>query len=119
MRKILFAVMAFAMSAVAADFTGTWSGEGLMNGESHPVYVVLKQDGASLTGTVGPNADEQHPFQSGTVDGDKAVFDFSPQGKGTIHFELKADGEKMTGTVEWRREDGKQSATVTLKKVTG
>ncbi|HEY3835279.1 MAG TPA: hypothetical protein VGL72_01850 [Bryobacteraceae bacterium] len=116
MRKITLALLAFAMSALAADFTGNWSGEGVANGESHPLYFVLKQDGNNLTGTGGPNASEQHPFQNGKVDGDKIVFDVVPGEKGSIHFELKKEGEGLKGTVELRREDGKESGTVTLKK---
>jgi hypothetical protein len=116
MRKITLALLAFATSALAADFTGNWSGEGVANGESHPLYFVLKQDGVTLTGTGGPNASEQHPFQNGKVDGDKIVFDVVPGDKGSIHFELKVDGDGLKGTVELRRDDGTQSGTVSLKK---
>ena len=118
MRKIMLAILAFATSALAADFTGSWSGEGVANGESHPLYFVLKQDGNNLTGSGGPNASEQHPFQNGKVDGDKIVFDVIPGNKGTIHFELKLEGEGLKGTVELRRDEGTESGTVTLKKAT-
>jgi hypothetical protein len=118
MRKILFALLVMATSALAADFTGSWSGQGVMDGESHTVYVVLKQDGASLSGSVGPNASHQQPIKKGTVEGDKVVFDFSPDGEGIIHFELKADGDALKGTAELHRDDGTQSAALTLKRVT-
>jgi hypothetical protein len=116
MRKTLLALFVIATSALAADFTGNWSGEGVSNGESHPLYFVIKQDGNTLTGTGGPNATEQHPFQGGKVDGDKIVFDVVPGGKGTIHFELKVDGGGLKGTVELRHDEGTESGTVTLKK---
>src|SRR5579863_4351714 len=91
MRKITLALLAFATSALAADFTGNWAGEGVVNGESHPLYFVLKLDGNNLTGTGGPSATEQHPFEGGKVVGDKITFDVPVGQKGTIHFELKAD----------------------------
>jgi hypothetical protein len=118
MRKFLLGVLVLATSALAADVTGKWSGEGVTNGESHPLFFVLKQDGTTLSGSGGPNANEQHPFQNAKIDGDKIVLEVAVGEKGTIHFELKADGDGLKGTVELRREDGTESGTVTLKKAT-
>src|SRR4051794_35170256 len=116
MRKILLALVVFATSALAADLTGNWSGEGVSNGESHPLYFVIKQTGKTLSGSGGPNAAEQHPFQGGRVDGEKIIFDVVPGGKGVIHFELMPDGNILKGTVELRRGDGIESGTVTLRR---
>jgi len=117
MRTILLALCVFATAALAADVTGNWTGEGVTNGESHSLYFVLKQDGNTLTGSGGPNASEQHPFQGGKVDGDKIIFDvLTGAGKGTIHFELTAEDNTLKGTVELRRSDGNESGTVILKK---
>src|ERR1700730_18646490 len=116
MRKILLALFVFATSALAADFTGKWSGEGVTNGDTHPLYFVLKQDGGTLTGTGGPDANEQHDFTSAKVDGSKIVLDITVGEKGTLHFELEADGDNLKGTVQMIRADGKESGSVTLKK---
>ena len=116
MRKTLLALLVFATSALAADLTGNWSGEGTTNGESHSLYFVLKQDGGTLTGSGGPNAEEQHPFQSAKVEGDKIILEVGVGQKGTIHFELKSDGDTLKGTVELRRQDGTESGTVAMKK---
>jgi hypothetical protein len=116
MRKILLALLVFATSALAADFTGIWSGEGVTNGESHPLYFVLKYDGNTLSGSGGPDATEQHPFQSAKLDGDKIILEIGVGEKGTLHFELKPDGDMLKGTVNFRREDGNESGAVTLKK---
>jgi hypothetical protein len=118
MHKFLLAVLVFATSALAADLTGNWSGEGVTNGESHPLYFVLKQDGATLSGSGGPDASQQHQFQNAKIDGDKIILDVAVGEKGTIHFELKSNGDELKGTVELRREDGTESGTVTLKKAT-
>jgi hypothetical protein len=116
MRRFLLALFVFATSALAADFNGNWSGNGLAQGESHPLYFVLKQDGAMLTGTGGPSVSEQHPFQNGKVEGDKISFDVPIGEKGTLHFDLAADGNDIKGTVEVRREGETVSGTVSLKK---
>lgn len=117
MRKTLLAILLFATSALAADLTGNWSGEGVNNGETHPLYFVLKQDGNALSGTVGPDAGRQLPFKDGKVDGNKIVFEVTG-GKGVMHFELQADGDAMKGTIEFRSDEGTQSATVNLKRAT-
>ena len=116
MRRTLLAILVFATSALAADFNGNWSGEGISNGETHPLYFFFRQDGNTLSGSGGPNIEEQHPFQNGKIVGDKVVFDVVPGNKGTIHFELKVDGDTLKGTVELRRADGTESGSVMLKK---
>ena len=115
MRKVLPALFIFAMSALAADFTGNWTGEGVADGQAHPLYVVIKQDGNTLSGTAGPDASRQAEIH-GKVEGDKVSFDVATQGPGSIHFELKAEGDALKGTVEFKRDDGSQSAAVSLTK---
>jgi len=116
MRKILLALLAIATSVLAADVTGNWTGEGVTNGESHSLYFVLKQEGNYLTGSAGPSAAEQHSFQTARVEGDKIILEVGVGSKGTLHFELKAAGEGMKGTVEVRRDEGNESGTVTMRK---
>jgi hypothetical protein len=122
MNRILLALVIFASFALApafgADFTGKWSGDGTMNGESHPLYFVLTQQGDTLTGTGGPDSSEQHDFKSGKVDGKKIIIDIPVGEKGTLHFELEAEGDQMKGTVGFVGGDSKVSGTVTLKKAT-
>jgi hypothetical protein len=118
MTKLLLTLVLFATSALAADFTGTWSGEGVTNGESHALYFVIKQDGDALTGSGGPGVDEQHNFSIAKMNGTKLVLEIAVGEKGTLHFELEPDGGTgLKGTVSFRREDGNESGTVTLKKV--
>src|SRR5260370_35937559 len=95
MRRILMAFALFATSAMAADFTGKWSGEGVTNGESHPLYFVLKQDGNTVTGSGGPSADEQNDFKTASIDGSKSVVEIAVVAKGTLHVELEPDGDGL------------------------
>jgi hypothetical protein len=117
MRTILLASTLFVLSAVAADLTGNWSGEAQAEGESHPLYFVLKQDGTTLTGTGGPTQSEQHPIQNGKIDAGKMSFDIPVGDKGTIHFELSADGDGLKGAVQRKSDEVNQSGTVSLKRL--
>jgi hypothetical protein len=115
MRRFLLASMLFVTLAIAANLTGNWSGEIQSEGDTHPLYLVLKQEGDTLTGSGGPNDSEQHPMQNGKIDGGKMSFDV-PAGKGTFHFELATDGDVLKGTVQLKSEQEAHSGTVSLKR---
>jgi hypothetical protein len=119
MRNVLLALLLLATSASAADFTGKWSGEGVTNGESHSLYFVLKQNGDTLTGSGGPAADQQHDFKSAKIEGSKIIVDIAVGDKGTLHFELEADGDTLKGTVLFNGGEGTATGPVTLKKIPG
>jgi hypothetical protein len=38
--------------------------------DSGTAVLMLKQDGAAITGSVGPNEDEQYPIKTGKIEGD-------------------------------------------------
>lgn len=112
----VLALMVCGTLAFAAALTGSWSGAILSNGESMPAYFVLKQDGAALTGTGGPDTTEQLPMQNGKVDGDKFSFDV-PAGKGTFHFELTQEGDTLKGTFQLKSEQNQREGTISMKRV--
>jgi len=75
----------------AEDLTGQWSGSFIitMDGETKDdaAYMVLKQTGTELTGTAGPNADQQWKIEKGKVEGNKVTFEVVADGP-TLKFEL-------------------------------
>jgi len=73
MRVSLLACVA-ALTVMAADVTGKWTGE--MNGPNGATAITatLKQDGTKLTGTMDGPGGEPMAIQEGKVDGDKIVF---------------------------------------------
>jgi hypothetical protein len=116
MRKTLLAFLLFALSAAAMDLTGRWWGEAVTNGEAHPVYISLLQQGTTLTGTGGPSPTDQDVVQHGKIEGNKVAFDVVPGGRSPLHFELTNDGDRLNGTVQVTRNGQIVTGKVSLRK---
>ncbi len=121
MKKIALTilVLALAMTAMAADATGDWSGNFTPEGmETSTAYLKLKQNGATLTGSAGPDANQQWPITNGKVDGNTLTgMTSSPEGV-TYKFTLKLDGDHITGNVELSAGGQNMKATLDVKRVT-
>jgi hypothetical protein len=118
--KFLLLSMFAAMSLIAADASGRWSGTMTVNRSDgsereNPALLVLKQAGAKLTGTAGPNADEQHPIENGTVQNGTLKFDL-PNGDTVMHFDLKHDGDEIKGNITRERDGQTQTAKLAVKR---
>ena len=93
---------AFAGVAIAdVDVTGKWSGSfntSGPNGETKEstACLVLKQSGTAITGTAGPNEDEQFAIQKGKIEGDKITLQVDHDGH-TIKLDLVVAGNRITG----------------------
>ncbi|MEI9968652.1 MAG: hypothetical protein WDM87_08530 [Terracidiphilus sp.] len=84
-----------AATAMAADLTGTWTGEAKgPDGSSFPLTFTFKQDGATLTGTVQLPQNDPIQISNGKVDGNKFTFDDSFNGI-TIHHDCTLDGDTI------------------------
>jgi hypothetical protein len=118
MKTILLLTLA-AASVFAADATGKWAGTltlvGDNGGKVDNALLVLKQDGAKLTGTAGPDANQQNAIQDGKAENGNLTFDL-PFGGGMMKFVLKQLGEELTGDVSAEREGQKMSAKLALKR---
>ena len=72
--RILVIALAAATLLLAADPTGTWTGDQPgPNGNTYPITFKLKADGDKLTGTMGGEQFEQ-PIQNGEIHGDDISF---------------------------------------------
>ena len=112
----LLAVAAAAI-AMAADVTGKWTGTLTQeNGEAHTALLVLKQDGAAITGTAGPDENEQLPIQTGKIDGNKVVLEISPNEGAIYHLELVLDGDHLKGDVTAKRDDETMTAKLDVSR---
>ncbi len=68
------------------DVSGKWSG--------FPVYLTLKQDGNTVTGSAGETEDDQIPFESGSIEGDRLTLKL-----GGMEINLVVRGDQMSGEV--------------------
>jgi len=104
----LFVTAALALTAAAADISGKWSGSVTPdNGDAGSAYVILKQSGTTLSGSGGPNADEQWPGLQGTVSGSKVSFQVKSASDGTLYkCDLTLDGDHLKGDVTFTSAEG-------------
>jgi hypothetical protein len=93
---LVLAAMLPTVASSTLSVTGKWSGTLQMDGqnEAKPAYSIFNQSGNNLSGSVGPNEDEQDSFES-----DKLTFGVpqGPNGEGSIHVEMHVNGDQMTG----------------------
>src|SRR5689334_1603002 len=89
MKRILLLGLAAAVLGSAADLTGHWAGSYYAG----PLYLILKQTGGKLAGTVGTGASQQMlKFDNGLVEGDHATFKVGP-----IQVDVRLDGDDLKG----------------------
>jgi hypothetical protein len=93
-----------ALQEKAPDLTGTWTGKFsvVSQGEKQEgAYVILKQTGSELSGSVGPSAERQQAINKGAVvtskDGTTVTFDTGRPGH-VIAFDLKLADGTLKGT---------------------
>ena len=119
MKRIVALIAIMALPVIAADVSGRWSGtmefpSGGGDNNSFPVYFVLTQKGAVVTGTGGPQASEQFPITNGKIEGAKVTFEI-PRSK-PLTFLLTLAGDKMSGDV--KKKDS-PSGTVSVQRERG
>jgi hypothetical protein len=122
MRTLLcFVVAATLAMAADVDVTGKWSGSfnvTAANGETKEstAVLVLKQDGAGITGTAGPDENEQHPIRKGKIEGDKITLELDNDGH-TINFDLVLTAGRITGEANGSRDGQALKAKVDVGRV--
>jgi hypothetical protein len=109
LRKLVLSLLAFVSTLAAADVAGTWRGNSFRPDGSPmmDVFLILKQDAAKLTGTVGPNPDEQIPISNGKIDGEKLFFEVVTD-EGTYKVSMTAESDALRGSAI-RTRDGQDS----------
>jgi hypothetical protein len=124
MKTLICLLLLTGLTLSAGELTGKWSGKFDITaaaGETKPDSAVmnLKVDGTKVTGTAGPNEDQQWTIKNGKLEADKLTFEVVPEGdedKGLLVFDLVFDGDTIRGTATGREGDNKMSAKVDLKR---
>ena len=77
------------------------------DGEMHESGAVLnlKQTGSEVTGSVGPNEEEQTVIQKGKIEGNRITMEAEHHGR-TIKFDLVLAADRITGDASVSAEDG-------------
>jgi len=112
------AIALFAMTAMAADVTGKWSGSFAPEGQDPSgAFVVLKQSGTTLTGSAGPDEGQQWPLKNGQIQGNKITGEVtSPDGL-VFKLDLTIEGDRIKGDVNATRDGQAMKAKVDLTRV--
>jgi hypothetical protein len=113
--------LALAFTAAAADVSGKWSGSVTPeNGDNGTAYVILKQAGATITGSGGPDANNQWPGLKGTIDGNKVTFEVKSTDDGAVYkCSLVLEGDHLNGDVAFTTPDGQSGkGKLNLTRVT-
>jgi len=118
--KLILLLTAAAVVLVAGDVTGKWRGkllekraDGTEN--SGPAFLVLKQEGTTVTGTVGPDENERHEVRAGKEENGTVTLEV-PSGPLLMKFTLKLDGEHLKGDVVRERNGQTQTGKLSVKR---
>jgi hypothetical protein len=119
MKHILVMILAIA-SAIAADANGRWTGTlTTRNSDGSdrvgPALLVLKQDGATITGSAGPDDNERHEIQNGKAENGNLTFEVAT-GETIMKFSLKHEGDEIKGEITRERDGQTQTARLDLKR---
>ena len=123
--RILPGVVLLAVGALTAvtdtNVTGVWSGSfrtSATHGDPREItaYLVLKQSGGEITGTVGPSEDQQFPIVKGKIEGDKITIEVENEGN-KIKLDLVLADDSITGDASLLIQGETRTAKVDLKRV--
>ena len=106
----------------ASNLTGTWIGEMKdTEGGSAGAYLQLTQEGARITGSTGASKEHSWPIKNAIYADDHLTFtatstDPESGARSKWIFDLKVDGDRMTGTGEGSRDEHSWKLDVTLTR---
>ena len=104
-------------SLLGQELSGRWIGKFSTTGNERgvPQLIILKQDGAEVTGSGGPDNSEQYPISNGVVTADRVRFELTTA-RSKFFYDLKRSGTSLNGALEIKSLNNTASATVSLKK---
>jgi hypothetical protein len=130
--RVLVLLLVFTPALFAAeDLSGKWGGTFITAVDGGPTHedtahMIAKQDGTDLTGTIGPNPDEQYTIMKGKVvttkdegkDVTKVTFDIVAGGNGPLaHFTLTLIDGHLKGEAKAEQDGHTMSAQLDLTRI--
>ena len=118
MKVFVFFLLAAALVLFAADgnVSGKWSGSFSITApdgtnQDGTAFMILKQEGAKITGTGGPDEDRQWTLEKGTINGNKITFEVKSTEDGTVFkCDLVLEGDHLKGPISAVAPDGQSMA---------
>ncbi len=105
--RLLACILLLAGLGLADDISGKWSGTLLPDGrDASGAYMILKQTGAALTGTAGPDENQQIPIDKGKVEGTKVTAEVPTPDGPVYKLSMVLEGEHLKGDVVATNPDG-------------
>jgi hypothetical protein len=109
-----------ATRVVAATLSGTWTGEWEVSpdGRPGPHYMILKQEGEKITGTVGPNEQQQLAIEHVKFANSHLTFDLViPAGNGVgLSFDFTVNGDSMSGNALFKMNGTEKPLKLAVKR---
>ena len=106
-----------AISAPAADVSGKWSGEFIPEGqEASPAVVILKQTGSTVTGSAGPNGEDQWPLSDGKLLNNRLTGLVTAPNGATYKLDLVLEGDHIKGTIVVTRDGDSLKASIDVTR---
>lgn len=117
---MVLAALVFAVPA-EVNVSGKWTGTLNVkneNGEAtdQPALLVLKQSGTEISGTGGPDENEQHAITKGSIAGDKLLLELEVGEGRTIKIELTLADEHLKGPFSMTRDGETRTGTLNLAR---
>ena len=118
---LLLPLLLSTATLCSIDVTGNWAGSLSLGDQSFPWFATFSQDGATLTGKMGPEkASDQRAIEDGKVDGSTLHFRVpGGDGSGTeyVTVELRLENDELVGTLQGKDRTGHpQTFTLSLKR---
>src|SRR5438105_5279599 len=120
MKSFCCSLALFAITLSAADLSGRWNGAydvTISDGDAMKgrVYMVLTQNGSEITGTIGPDEQQQSRILNGKVDGDRITFETQTEGP-LMRFDLRLEDDHIRGEGTGTVQDTKIRAKIDLTR---
>jgi hypothetical protein len=115
--RTLFLLALTVGALLGSDLTGSWMGTlNSEQGDVVPGYLILTANGATVTGTAGPDENRQVEIHNGTIEGDQVKFEVRGQGGGLMAFTLTLAGDTLNGAIQRTVGAEKQSGSAKFKR---
>ena len=111
---LVFAIALWADVDVTGKWTGTFEPSG-GDGQAGGAFLKLTQKGTDISGTAGPDENQQLPIRKGKIEGDKVTLEVENEGI-VLHFALVLAGDRLKGEAHMEREGQTRTAKIDVTR---